>query len=515
MKVWIDRSVATPIRANDCTAPVHIAPIVFPLPEEDDTSILTCVLKYSPSLYIQPCFDGKWLVCNPVGSGRLAVLDSYAFFVMEKFRDGSTPEEIALTTSLGSLEMIKRLANLLYQLGFLQDAHTGSSHPSQRQEDTLTAWLHVTNACNLRCHYCYISKTNEAMADDTARKSVDAIIRSALKNGFRRVLLKYSGGEASLQAHNVFAIHDYAVEQTQYYDLELDAHMLSNGVFLPQHTIEQLKKRGISLSISLDGIGTSHDNQRPFINGSGSFKFVDRTITRLMANEIVPHILVTVSMKNLPGLPDLMQYILERELSFSLSYYRDSECSASRQDLQFSNEQMIVAMRDVFASIERHLPRQSLLNALIDKSDLSNIHKHTCGVGRNYLVIDQHGGVAKCQADIKRSITTVDADDPLQLLKKDVTGVQNLSIEEKQGCQQCTWRYWCAGGCPLLTYRITSRYDVKSPNCTIYQTLIPEALRLESLRLLRYEEPLLLDGEATGWLYSNGCHDALLTATTV
>jgi hypothetical protein len=39
----------------------------------------------------------------------------------------------------------------------------------------------------------------------------------------------------------------------------------------------------------------------------------------------------------------------------------------------------------------------------------------------------------------------------------------------------------------LTTYRATGRYDVKSPNCNIYKALFPEALRLEGLRLLKYQ----------------------------
>ncbi|MCS6937773.1 MAG: SPASM domain-containing protein [Roseiflexus sp.] len=61
-----------------------------------------------------------------------------------------------------------------------------------------------------------------------------------------------------------------------------------------------------------------------------------------------------------------------------------------------------------------------------------------------------------------------------------------MPVDEKEGCRTCTWRYWCAGGCPALTYRVTGRYDVKSPNCRIYQALFPEALRLEGMRVLRY-----------------------------
>jgi uncharacterized protein len=69
-------------------------------------------------------------------------------------------------------------------------------------------------------------------------------------------------------------------------------------------------------------------------------------------------------------------------------------------------------------------------------------------------------------------------------------GLQNLPVEERAGCQECTWRYWCGGGCPLLTYRMTGRYDRKSPNCHIYQALFPDVLQLEALRLVRYTRPL-------------------------
>ena len=67
--------------------------------------------------------------------------------------------------------------------------------------------------------------------------------------------------------------------------------------------------------------------------------------------------------------------------------------------------------------------------------------------------------------------------------------VTNLySVDEKEGCRDCQWRYWCTGGCPLQTFRATGRYDLKSPNCSIYQAIFPEVLRLEGLRLLKYQD---------------------------
>jgi uncharacterized protein len=88
--------------------------------------------------------------------------------------------------------------------------------------------------------------------------------------------------------------------------------------------------------------------------------------------------------------------------------------------------------------------------------------------------------------DMAHPVTDVRASDPLYEVRADKTGLQNLAVEEKEGCRECPWQHWCTGSCSLYTYRATGRYDVRSPNCAIYQALFPEVLRLEGLRLLKY-----------------------------
>ena len=93
-------------------------------------------------------------------------------------------------------------------------------------------------------------------------------------------------------------------------------------------------------------------------------------------------------------------------------------------------------------------------------------------------MIDQHGRIAKCHMEIEKTLGDVFADDPLLLVQQDKALVQNLAVEEKEGCRQCSWRYWCSGGCSIATFRATGRYDIKSPNCNIYKAIYPAALRL-------------------------------------
>jgi uncharacterized protein len=93
---------------------------------------------------------------------------------------------------------------------------------------------------------------------------------------------------------------------------------------------------------------------------------------------------------------------------------------------------------------------------------------------------------------IRNPIASVNNQDPLAVIRNDTSELQNLPVKEKVGCKTCKWKYWCAGGCSLATYRATGRYDVKSPNCNIYKAVFPEVLKLEGLRILKYADNLLL-----------------------
>ncbi len=483
MRIWLDTSYHEKHVVDDCKDCNHpderrangATPFAEMLP--------TFPLRLSPSLHVQESSNEYWLVCNPVRGGRIAVLDAEAMALLALFQ---IPITLTQVEAREPWEDFEAAILLFYHLGFLYAMNNHS--PSSQWEEThsLTVWLHVTNECNMRCHYCYVQKTHDNMSSHVGHQSVDAIFRSARKHHIKHVQLKYAGGEASLHMMSVIALHDYAVQQALKYNIALDAVILSNGVALSQRSIENLKTRQIAVTISLDGLGVYHDSQRPLLGGQGSSKYIQRTIECLLANDMKPSLSVTVSQRNLFGLPTLMGYILEHDLPFTLSYYRENAYSSSVADLCFADEQIIVAMRSTFAAIEKNLPERSLLSSLLDKADMATTHRRTCGVGQNYMVIDQNGGVAKCQMDIHRTVATVASDDPLYLIRTDRQGVQGFSVEEKEPCRTCSWRYWCTGGCPMLTYRSTGRYDVKSPYCNIYKALFPDVLRLEALRLLRY-----------------------------
>ena len=97
-----------------------------------------------------------------------------------------------------------------------------------------------------------------------------------------------------------------------------------------------------------------------------------------------------------------------------------------------SKHAMIASLLEAFGVIEELLPRWSVLGSILDRGQLLEPRQRSCGVGQDYVVIDQRGRVAKCHMEIERTLGDVFRDDPLQLVRKDLALVQNPAVTEKR-----------------------------------------------------------------------------------
>ncbi len=353
-------------------------------------------------------------------------------------------------------------------------------------DEQLCTWLHLTDNCNLGCAYCYLHHTRSAMTHATGHAAIDAIFRSALLHGYGAVKLKFAGGEPLLCFPLILDLHQYAQSLAEKHNINLDGVVLSNGIILTSQKAKQIQAAGLRLMISLDGIGEMHDRQRHYPDGRGSFDQVVHAIDHALSIGLIPDISITISGRNAEGLPEVVAWVLERDLPFSLNFYRENDLSASQSDLHLEDERIINGMLAAYKVIEDNLPRRNLLASLMDRASLSAPHLRTCSIGQSYMVFDTKGRIARCQMDITNPITNCNDPDPLSTLRNNTTSIINPSVNDKEECATCQWRYWCGGGCPLQAYRATGRYDTKSPYCAIYQKLFPQVIRIEGLRLLKY-----------------------------
>ncbi len=443
----------------------------------------------SPHLYRTSLPEAHEMVFNAARPAGIAVLNRPARRVLDGFATPMTLSQIA--QSLHDLKPadIHRSVQHFISLNLIRpvaDRYRPSIPLPARKPVTLTAWLHLTNDCNLCCTYCYLHKTGEAMDEATGKAAVEAVFRSALAHGFQAVKLKYAGGEPTLNFRLVRTLHTQAQTLAATTGLRLSEVLLSNGVALTLPMLSFIQDAGIRLSISLDGLGAVHDAQRAFADGRGTFALVEQNIDRALAHDVRPYLSITVTARNVHVLAEVVTFALDRELLFNLNFYRPRASKGVQDDLGVKDESLIVGLRRAFAVIESRLPSYSLIGALVDRANFGTPHSRACGAGHSYLVIDTQGRVAPCQMEIERPVTTIFAEDPLAAIRQQDEGFRNIAVEEKADCRGCLWRYWCAGGCPLLTYRATGRCEAPSPYCRVYRALYPDVVRLEGLRLLKW-----------------------------
>lgn len=473
------------------------------------------VWRRPDDLYLAPLPDDHTLAFNPRHPGPVSVLNPPARRLLDSFGQPHTLEHASTVLPDSPPDEAVRAAFQLAALALLapvSDHQYPISNPQYPIPDTarhaadnlhpafcilpspLTAWLHLTNACNLRCVYCYVTKSGEEMDEATGLAAVDAVFRSAVCNGYRAVKLKYAGGEPTLNFGLVRTLHEHAVGLAEQHGLALQEVLLSNGVALTEAMLDYLEQAGIRLMLSLDGLGPGHDAQRPRADGMPSSGTVVAAVELALARGLIPHISVTVSPANAATLADTVRFLLERDLPFNLNFVREKYdfqtlmvCPGLARPGRGANPsgleaQLVSGLLAACAVIEEKLPRRRLIDGLLDRSSFAGAHAYPCAAGRDYLAIDPRGRVARCHMTLDRPAGDVWAEDPLQIVRRSDAEPRWIPVERREGCRTCAWRYLCGGGCPLMA----DQGEGRSPYCNIYRALFPELLRLEGLRILKW-----------------------------
>jgi len=410
-------------------------------------------------------------------SGSAAALNPAAMALWQSFEQPCLPDEAAQMADL-PVHYAQPAIEQLWQLGLIKVARAAPT-PTCGEPQTFVAWLHLTEACNLNCAYCYAPRSNRRMDWETGKAALQAIWQSAEASGFSSVYLKYAGGEPTLNFELLKNLHRLARQEAQDRNLQLHATMLSNGVALTPAMANDLKDLGIGLTLSLDGLWSEHNQQRSRVDGQGSAQAVQKALQTALDAGLQPHISITITAQNTGTLAPLVQFALAKGITFKFNFYRETPQADPRLSLLNDPQGVIDGVKAAFSAIEANLPPWSLLDGLIDLSYFSAPHRFACGSGQSYLVVGVDGAVSPCHMEMSESVSDIWAADPLSEVRQR-SQIQVLPVEQRGECKTCTWRYACAGGCPRLGG------SGPSPYCAIYKAIYPEILRLEGLRLLKW-----------------------------
>ena len=183
-----------------------------------------------------------------------------------------------------------------------------------------SVWLHISNACNLACRYCYIphlkkavapkAATGQFMSASTIEIATRALFEFCLAEGYGELHIKFAGGEPTLDVGRIESTCDLACRMSAHFKMPVSFSMLTNGVFTDKKVFSTVRRYRISISISVDGAPAAHDKLRFVIKRSpsaaathpitkaGTWEEIEKNIVELGRIGIRPFLLCTIAKIN-------------------------------------------------------------------------------------------------------------------------------------------------------------------------------------------------------------------------
>lgn len=287
----------------------------------------------------------------------------------------------------------------------------------------------------------------------------------------------------------VIKIHNYSKKLSILNNINYEGVILSNGTLLNEKNIKKIKKSKLKLMVSLDGFSESQNYQRVFPNGTGTYDIVKKNLLLSIKKKLIPDISITITAYSAVKLHELIEELLFLNIPFGYNFVRETECTniIDSEILHQNNQSKFInGILKSFKKIEKNLPNRVFLNSLSDRAMIGILRDRVCGIRDNYFVIDTEGNISQCQMNMKGIVSNINEDDFLNKVREIDLFISDEHMRINDKCSNCKWKYICCSGCPLIRDKTN-----KSQYCSIYKRILPEILRLEGLRIIKYEKPII------------------------
>ena len=178
----------------------------------------------------------------------------------------------------------------------------------------------VTEACQLKCKYCYLIGKNNAhkMSFDIARKAIDYIFSESYLQNVDKAVFDFIGGEPLLEIKLISDIVDYIVDYLSSHKhkwvLTYEIRITTNGLLYNnsevQNFIERYKDH-LSISISIDGNKEKNDENRIYSNGKGSYNDIIENVHLWMNQFPNEGTKMTISHNDVPYVYESLKYLID------------------------------------------------------------------------------------------------------------------------------------------------------------------------------------------------------------
>lgn len=328
------------------------------------------------------------------------------------------------------------------------------------EQPLATAYLHITNICNLNCIGCYSYDRTRNCQDKLSFENIKYIIAQLAENGVDTLTI--SGGEPMIRQELV-EIARYAKE------IGIETlNIITNGTLFDEEKLKGIKPYVDALPVSIDGYSETNPQ---FIRDEGTFPKVIEFVKRAKAMGLPISILPTLHQYNIGFLDEYMKLSKKLQVPISFSLLTCSgelaDYIPSKENLDYLAEYFIQYMGSGMVPLQDY----SMLEA-----------RKSCGAGKSIISISANGNVYPCHMMHTKEVIMGNV---LETPLKEILERENKvpSVDEICECENCSVKNLCGGGCKARALLIKGSLQKPDPYCELnlkfYSRFIEEKMKCE------------------------------------
>jgi uncharacterized protein len=316
--------------------------------------------------------------------------------------------------------------------------------------------LAVAQKCNLGCSYCYAQGGSfggpaKNMSWEVARGAVLRLLDEAAPG--ERVNVAFLGGEPLINRALIRQTTEFAVEAAGARGIGVGFAITTNGTLVQPGDGEFFEKHGFAVTVSIDGIGSTHDRLRAFRSGEGSYERIVARIKPLLDMQSAMQVSarVTVTPLNL-RLQDTLDGLIG--LGFHSVGFAPM-LNAPSGTLELGEGDLDTMLGEMIAC-GRRFEDETIAGRRYPFSNMSEalrqIHRgahrpYPCGAGAGYFGVSADGGLFACHRFVGDPVGKLgDVEHGIDRPRRNIW-LAERHVHRQEPCKSCWARYLCGGGC--------------------------------------------------------------------
>ena len=278
----------------------------------------------------------------------------------------------------------------------------------------------------------------EAMGKEEGLRALDSIFDIAQKEGRKQIVFRFFVGKPE-EYPFLKELVIYSKRKSIELFIDVRTFLFANFTLVSHSFIRDIRQMKMDLILSLDF----------------PTKEADRVLDVFKKEKYAPFIISTITSLNLGKIEQLTSYFLDKRLNFVFGFIQKH--SSVPKELVPSSEKLTEAMLKAYKIIEKKTPPYSLFQHIL---------------GRNFPLFDK-APKANYQ--------------PLVVTQEGIRKI-DLGAKTKEECSDRRFKELCLKSSPIITSYFSFEEDSIKDWCEVYEKLIPQALKLEAMRLIKHQK---------------------------